>query len=62
MAKQNGELTAAEKGKGKMVDTPTPEGKKQDEGNKGKDGKKGEEPDEGQYHVVACRGTISSNL
>lgn len=48
MAKQNGELTAAEKGKGKMVETPTPEGKKQDEGNKGKDGKKGEEPDEGQ--------------
>ncbi|KAI4233549.1 MAG: hypothetical protein LQ349_004343, partial [Xanthoria aureola] len=46
MAKQNGELTAAEKGKGKMVDNPTPEGKKQDEGNKGKDGKKGEEPDE----------------
>ncbi|KAI4239491.1 MAG: hypothetical protein LQ349_000304, partial [Xanthoria aureola] len=52
MAKQNGELTAAEKGKGKMsawmemVGNPTPEGKKHDEGNKGKDGKKGEEPDE----------------
>lgn len=54
MTKQNGEPTAAEKGKGKMVDNETPEGKKQDSGNKVKDGKptvngkKGEEPKEGQ--------------
>lgn len=54
MTKQKGEPTAAEKGKGKMVDNETPEGKKQDGGNKDKDGKptvngkKGEEPQEGQ--------------
>ncbi|MCJ1252274.1 proteasome regulatory particle base subunit [Lignoscripta atroalba] len=53
MAKENGELTAAQKGKGKMVDNPTPNGDKQtDEGKKDKDdklivnGKKGDEPQE----------------
>ncbi|KAL8888823.1 MAG: hypothetical protein Q9215_003814 [Flavoplaca cf. flavocitrina] len=52
MAKQNGEPTAAEKGKGKLVDNETPEGKKQEDGHKDKDGKptvngkKGDEPDD----------------
>ena len=55
MAKENGEPTAAEKGKGKAVDKDMPDGKKQEEANKelnGKplvNGKKGEEPQEGQY-------------
>lgn len=54
MTKQNGEPTAAEKGKGKLVDNETPEGKKQEDGHKDKDGKptvngkKGDEPDDGQ--------------
>ncbi|KAL8657574.1 MAG: hypothetical protein Q9226_001784 [Calogaya cf. arnoldii] len=52
MTKQNGEPTAAEKGKGKMVDNEAPDGKKQEDGNKDKDGKpiingkKGDEPEE----------------
>ena len=54
MTKQNGEPTAAEKGKGKMVDNEAPDGKKQEDGNKDKDGKliingkKKDEPEEGQ--------------
>ena len=60
MAKENGELTAAQKGKGKMVDNPTPNGDKQtDEGKKDKDdklivnGKKGDEPQEGRRPFLA---------
>ena len=56
MTKENGELTAAEKGKGKMKDDRTPNGeKKAEEMKKDKDGKtlvngkKGEEPQEGIY-------------
>ncbi len=54
MTKENGEPTAAEKGKGKMVDKETHESKKHEEANKDKDGKptvngkKGDEPQEGQ--------------
>lgn len=53
MTKENGEPTAAEKGKGKMVEKDVPDGKKPDEAIKDKDGKplvngkKGEEPQEG---------------
>ncbi|KAL8693705.1 MAG: hypothetical protein Q9218_001506 [Villophora microphyllina] len=52
MAKENGEPTAAEKGKGKMVEKDAPDGKKSDEVMKDKDGKpmvngkKGDEPQE----------------
>ncbi|KAL8817234.1 MAG: hypothetical protein Q9223_003901 [Gallowayella weberi] len=52
MTKENGEPTAAEKGKGKMVEKDASEGKKPDDGSKDKDGKpivngkKGEEPQE----------------
>ncbi|KAL8928067.1 MAG: hypothetical protein Q9172_001054 [Xanthocarpia lactea] len=52
MTKENGEPTAAEKGKGKMVDKETHESKKHEEANKDKDGKptvngkKGDEPQE----------------
>ncbi|KAL9005819.1 MAG: hypothetical protein Q9188_001437 [Gyalolechia gomerana] len=52
MAKENGEPTAAEKGKGKAVEKDIPEGKKSDESSKDKDGKpmvngkKGDEPQE----------------
>lgn len=54
MAKENGEPTAAEKGKGKAVEKDILEGKKSDESSKDKDGKpmvngkKGDEPQEGQ--------------
>lgn len=54
MAKENGGPTAAEKGKGKMVEKDVPGGKKQQEPAKDKDGKllvngkKGDEPQEGQ--------------
>lgn len=54
MAKENGEPTAAEKGKGKMVEKEAVDGKKPDDANKDKDGKplvngkKGEEPEDGQ--------------
>ena len=54
MAKENGEPTAAEKGKGKAVDDQTINGdKKSEEVKKDKDGKplvngkKGQEPQEG---------------
>ena len=54
MTKENGELTAAEKGKGKMKEDKTLNGeKKTEEVKKDKDGKpivngkKGEEPQEG---------------
>ncbi|KAL9597658.1 MAG: hypothetical protein Q9219_004985 [cf. Caloplaca sp. 3 TL-2023] len=52
MTKENGEPTAAEKGKGKMVEKETPDGKKSEEMNKDKDrkplvnGKKDDEPQE----------------
>ncbi|KAL8780332.1 MAG: hypothetical protein Q9203_000784 [Teloschistes exilis] len=52
MANENGEPTAAEKGKGKMVEKDAPDGKKSDEVMKDKDGKplvngkKGDEPQE----------------
>ncbi len=61
MTKENGEPTAAEKGKGKMVDKDIPDGKKSDEAAKDKDGKplvngkKGEEPQEGQYRLPERR-------
>lgn len=54
MANENGEPTAAEKGKGKMVEKDAPDGKKSDEVIKDKDGKplvngkKGDEPQEGR--------------
>ena len=54
MAKENGQLTAAEKGKGKMKDDkPVDDEKKSEEVKKDKDGKpilndkKGDEPHEG---------------
>ncbi|KAL8654062.1 MAG: hypothetical protein Q9210_001731 [Variospora velana] len=52
MAKENGEPTAAEKGKGKMVEKEAVDGKKPDDANKDKDGKpmvngkKDEEPED----------------
>ncbi|KAI4205729.1 MAG: hypothetical protein LQ350_000226 [Teloschistes chrysophthalmus] len=52
MANENGEPTAAEKGKGKMLEKDAPDGKKSDEVMKDKDGKplvngkKGDEPQE----------------
>ena len=56
MAKENGQLTAAEKGKGKMDDEKVSNGdKKVEEIKKDKDGKpiingkKGAEPQEGKY-------------
>ncbi len=55
MAKENGEPTAAEKGKGKATDEkPSETGKKLEETKKDKDGKpivngkKGEDPQEGE--------------
>jgi len=55
MAKENGQLTAAEKGKGKMKDDkPVDDEKKSEELKKDKDGKpitngkKGDEPHEGK--------------
>jgi 26S proteasome regulatory subunit N1 len=55
MAKENGEPTAAEKGKGKAGDEkPSEDGKKMEEIKKDKDGKpiingkKGDEPQEGK--------------
>ncbi len=55
MAKENGEPTAAEKGKGKAADEkPSEDGKKMEEIKKDKDGKpiingkKGDEPQEGK--------------
>lgn len=57
MAKENGELTAADKGKGKMKeDKPLDGDKKSEEVKKDKDGKplvngkKGEDPQEGKVH------------
>ncbi|MCJ1381134.1 proteasome regulatory particle base subunit [Xylographa soralifera] len=56
MAKENGQLTAAEKGKGKIEDDKAPNGdQKSEEVKKDKDGKpivngkKGDEPQEGMY-------------
>lgn len=55
MAKENGEPTAAEKGKGKAVEKDVPDGKKSEEAGKDKDGrplvngKKGEEAQDRQY-------------
>ena len=56
MAKENGQLTAAEKGKGKIEDDKTPNAEqKSEEIKKDKDGKpivngkKGSEPQEGMY-------------
>ena len=61
MAKENGQLTAAEKGKGKMEeDKPADEEKKSEEVKKDKDGKpivngkKGDEPEEGM-----CLGLVN---
>lgn len=54
MAKENGEPTAAEKGKGKAVEKDVPDGKEPDEVSKDKhgkplmNGKKGDEPQDGQ--------------
>lgn len=53
MAKENQDLTAAEKGKGKASEGTAPDGKKKEEPKKDKDGKptingkKGDEPEDG---------------
>lgn len=58
MANENGEPTAAEKGKGKMLEKDAPDGKKSDEVMKDKDGKplvngkKGDEPQEGRWPIL----------
>lgn len=59
MAKENGQLTAAEKGKGKADEDKTPDGqkkgeepKKDQEGKLITNGKKGDEPQEGTYALI----------
>ena len=56
MAKENGELTAAQKGKGKAEDSKLPNGDKSSDGAKKDEdskplvnGKKSDEPQEGMY-------------
>lgn len=68
MAKENGEPTAAEKGKGKMVEKNASDGKKSDEVMKDRDdkplmnGKKGDEPQEGSppsSPLASCRSKLT---